>query len=343
MTTDLFVFGGTAPVPPECRRPAGPLSGWAPAGPETALLELPPLRPRAAATRIIPSLSVLTEREHTFRFEARSAGGRAWTSLSPVGPHPFAASELIDPRLRPEIDFYTASPPVEDVRLRVWIHSPALAEVTRAPALIAVSASDEEVGDGAAADGRAALSVPALSQMETPGANGSRICSPTSVAMVLGYWKRPAAPLDLAGEMFDSRHDLYGVWPAAIRAAARHGVSGYLLRFPSWSAAAWCLEEGVPVVASVRYGAGELAGAAIESTNGHLLVLTGYDGATVLANDPAAPTAREVPRRYALADLRRVWLERSGVGYVLFDTADRRRERRVTERRGRGSGPPPSS
>ena len=92
--------------------------------------------------------------------------------------------------------------------------------------------------------------------------------------------------------------------------------------FSAWElpelSAAWCLAEGVPIVASVRYGAGELAGAAIESTTGHLLVLTGYDGATVLANDPAAPTAREVPRRYALADLRRVWLERSGVGYVLF-------------------------
>jgi hypothetical protein len=75
------------------------------------------------------------------------------------------------------------------------------------------------------------------------------------------------------------------------------------------------------VIASVRYAAGELRGAAVESTGGHLLVLTGHDGDWVLANDPAAPTAREVPRRYALTDIRRVWLDRTGVGYVLFDPA----------------------
>jgi hypothetical protein len=157
--------------------------------------------------------------------------------------------------------------------------------------------------------------------MEAPQPLRHRICSPTSVAMVLGYWKRPAALLDVARETYDPRHDLYGVWPAAIRAAARRGVHGYLLRFPSWGAAAWCLGQGLPVIASVRYAAGELRGAAIESTGGHLLVLTGHEGEIVLANDPAAPTAQEVPRRYLLSDIQQVWLERSAVGYVLFDPA----------------------
>jgi hypothetical protein len=318
VATELFLFGGPAPVPPECRRPPAPLPRWTPIDPETAVLDLPPLRPRVAATQILPSLSLLTEREHTFRFEARSGASHAWSPLSPVGPHSWAASGASDPRLRPEVDVYTASPPVEELRLRVRVHSSDLAAVMAAPALCAVSASDDDPEGGPAAEGPVALKVPALSQMETPEAIRHRICSPTSVAMVLGYWERPAAPLDLAREVFDPRHDLYGVWPAAIRAAARRGLWGYLLRFPSWAAAAWCLAEGVPIVASVRYAAGELAGAAIESTTGHLLVLTGYEGATVLANDPAAPTAREVPRRYSLADVRRVWLERSGVGYVLF-------------------------
>ena len=101
-------------------------------------------------------------------------------------------------------------------------------------------------------------------------------------------------------------------------AAGRHGVAGYLLRFPDWASAAWCLDHGLPVIASVRYAAGELGGAAIAETTGHLVVLTGLDGDSVLVNDPAAPSAHGVPRRYRLTDLARVWLERNGVGYVLF-------------------------
>jgi hypothetical protein len=96
-------------------------------------------------------------------------------------------------------------------------------------------------------------------------------------------------------------------------------VAGYLLRFPDWTSAAWCLAAGLPIVASVRHAPGELAGAAIDGTDGHLIVLTGYDGDDVMVNDPAAPSPASVARRYRRADLDRVWLGRAGIGYVFFD------------------------
>jgi hypothetical protein len=95
-------------------------------------------------------------------------------------------------------------------------------------------------------------------------------------------------------------------------------VGGYLLRFPDWPAAAWCLERKLPIIASVRYAAGELAGAPLRETSGHLIVLTGCDDTHAFVNDPVAPTAADVPRRYRLAELHRAWLERAGIGYVLF-------------------------
>src|SRR2546430_10460405 len=145
-----------------------------------------------------------------------------------------------------------------------------------------------------------------------------RICSPTSVAMVLAYWSARVEVASLAREIFPPGLDRYGVWPAALRAAGRYGVAGYLLRFPDWPSAAWCLTQGLPVIASVRYGAGELAGAAVPETTGHLLVLTGYEGDAVLVNDPAAATAASVARRYRLDQPCRAWLERARRGDVLL-------------------------
>jgi hypothetical protein len=49
-----------------------------------------------------------------------------------------------------------------------------------------------------------------------------------------------------------------------------------------------------------------------------LLVLTGYEDGEVLVNDPAAAEPSAVARRYRREELIRVWLERAGVGYVLF-------------------------
>jgi hypothetical protein len=162
------------------------------------------------------------------------------------------------------------------------------------------------------------IAVPARSQMDAEAAIASRVCSPTCVAMLLDFWRRPVTFEALVAEMLHPGLDLYGVWPAAIRAAGRRGLVGYLLRFPDWSSAAWCLGRGLPIIASIRYAAGELTGAATAKTPGHLIVLTGWDGDEVLVNDPAAPSASQAPRRYRLDELERVWLDRTGMGFVIF-------------------------
>jgi hypothetical protein len=322
MTTDLLVFGGEAPVPPECRRPVTPLPAWTRIGSRDAVVEFPVLTPRAPATRILPSLSLRFGGEYTFRFEARVEDTEDWVAASPVGRVELDAAATPPPpgaRLSAEIDIFLTSSPARHLDLRLRVRADDLGGVLAAPVFASVSLSDEQPSaEEPRATDRIQLDVPALSQMDAPAAVRHRICSPTSVAMVLAYWKRPVGVEALAEELFDVRHDLYGIWPAAICAASRRGVDGYLLRFPSWAAAAWCLQRGLPVIASVRYAAGELQGAAIEATPGHLIVLTGYEQDMVFVNDPAAPTCAEVSRRYALADLRRVWLGRTGVGYVLF-------------------------
>jgi Peptidase_C39 like family len=332
LPTDLFLAASGWPadalarvVPPSCDRGvvAAPA---AVAERDQLLVTFPEWRPRVPAHRMVPALSVLGEGPRGFRFELSVFAAGAWSPWiagATVGRARFAGGVARSETLVCEIDEFIANPPAERVRLVLRASVDAAERSLEARWCASLSAWSPGSEEPLAAGG-AYLVVPAFSQMEEDAAIRHRVCSPTCVAMVLGYHGHPVGVADLAREMFQPELDLYGVWPAAIRAASRRGVGGYLLRFPDWAAAAWCLERGLPVIASVRYGAGELAGAAIGETSGHLLVLTGYGGGEVFVNDPAAPRASEVARRYRLDELRRVWLARSGVGYVLFDATSPR-------------------
>jgi len=326
LPTDLFLAASAWPsdslarvVPPSCDR------GVVPAPSVTAdggylVVTFPEWRPRQPAHRLLPAFGELGENALGFRFELSAFAAGAWSPWvagATVGRARFADSVGRSETLVCEIDEFIANPPAERVRVVLRASGDGPGSPLAAPWCASLSAWSPGTEGLSAADG-ARLVVPAFSQMEEADAIRQRVCSPTCVAMVLAYYGTRAAVADLAREMLQPELDLYGVWPAAIRAASRRGIGGYLLRFPDWAAAAWCLERGMPVIASVRYGAGELTGAAIAETSGHLLVLTGYAGGDVFVNDPAAPRASEVTRRYRLDELRRAWLARSGVGYVLF-------------------------
>ena len=324
LTTDLFLTargleaGALARVaPPSCL--CGGEGVPRRDGADT-VIECGPWTPRRAAVHLLSSFSPLAPAPPAFRFElsARVDGAWSpWVATVTLGDADFPALPSSAWPLTTEIDEVRASPPAEALRLRIRCRGP-LPRVWLA-SLSAAAAADVDAGTPPGAG--ASLGVPALSQMGEDPAIALRICSPTSVAMVLGYWGRAAPVAAVAADVFHPATDRYGVWPAAIRAAAARGVAGYLLRFPDWTSAAWCLVRGLPIIASLRYGPGELDGAPMNETTGHLVVLTGYDDGMVLVNDPAARTPDVVPRRYRRDQLTRAWLARGGVGYVLFDPA----------------------
>jgi hypothetical protein len=333
----------TQAVPPACRREVLPAPTPVGAGLDL-VVELGPWRPRAPVRHLVPSFSSLSPEPCAFRFELAACRAGAWTPWAAtvtVGDADFAPLPTEVDGLTTDVDLWTTTEPAEAVRLRLRLRAAAPAPLLDAPWLLALSACDPAAGAGAASTARmrsepparagpgargapgarrpaVRIEVPALSQAVEAPDIAMRICSATSVAMVLAHFGVPVGAAELAAEVYHAGLDRYGVWPAAVRAAARRGLLGYLLRFPDWDSAAWCLERGLPIVASVRYGAGELPGAPLTETAGHLVVLTGYDGDDVLVNDPAAPDVAGVPRRDRRADLARVWLGRAGVGYVFF-------------------------
>jgi hypothetical protein len=164
--------------------------------------------------------------------------------------------------------------------------------------------------------------VPFRSQRVEDPTIAGRICSPTSVAMVLAYRGIDRPTAEVAACLYDREHDMYGNWSRAIQGAFSFGVPGYLTRVATWDEARTFVLAGQPLVISIAAEKGELTGAPYAKTDGHLLVLRGFDtNGDVLVNDPAAQDAEHGVTKYTRAELERCWMGHGGVAYVLLPRA----------------------
>ncbi len=160
---------------------------------------------------------------------------------------------------------------------------------------------------------------PFFSQLAAPPELRRRTCSPTSLAMVLAHHGVAIDPLEVARLVHDPEHGIYGNWARAVYVAGRLGLDGRIDRFRDWRAVHRTLEAAGPIVARIRVAPGELPGAPYERTEGHLVVVSGFDGeGGVLVADPAAPDEERGRVVHSLDRFARVWFETGGTAYVLF-------------------------
>jgi hypothetical protein len=193
------------------------------------------------------------------------------------------------------------------------------------------------------------LAVPRFSQMTHEGdypqydGGGEAWCSPTSTTMVLGYYGalptaaehawvpkgHPDPQVDHAARMvYDATLGGTGNWAFNTAYAANRVGKGYVTRLRNLRGVEAWIEKGVPVVVSVSFSKGQLTGAPISSTSGHLLVIVGFTkSGDVVVNDPAAASSKGVRRTYDRRQLEDAWLKRypyrgsmrgsGGVAYVI--------------------------
>lgn len=184
------------------------------------------------------------------------------------------------------------------------------------------------------------LEVPRYSQQIHRGhyprwnGGGEAWCSPTSTSMVVGFWKRGPRPSQYA--WVNHRDDQpwvdyaarntyaygyggTGMWPFNTAYAGRFGLDAYVTRLRSLREAERFVRRGVPVVASIAFGAGELDGAPISSTAGHVLVIRGFTAnGRVIVNDPAAPNNKTVRRVYKRGQFENAWIDTTGgAAYII--------------------------
>jgi len=152
-----------------------------------------------------------------------------------------------------------------------------------------------------------------ISQMTAEEPLRRSICSPTSVAMLV-----PGATRDeVLAWTRDRATGMHGSWSLAARAAALKGAVAAVELHSDWEAAQAVLRAGLPFAASIRFAPGTLQGAPLNGTSGHLVVVHGIDGRTVLVHDPAADCDDTVPRRYDMTEFTNAWLANRGASYII--------------------------
>lgn len=167
------------------------------------------------------------------------------------------------------------------------------------------------------------LDVPQRSQMIYPQ-GGEVWCSPTSTSMILAYYGINHSVPDTANAVYDAAYRGTGNWAFNVAYAGAQGLRGVATRLGSLAEAEDYIAAGVPLGVSLGWKRGELPGAPISYSDGHLMVLVGFDkqGNPVL-NDPAAPSNAGVRRTYPRATFERLWLSHSGgLSYLISRSGD---------------------
>ncbi len=225
---------------------------------------------------------------------------------------------------------------VQLVRRQGTKAAPSLDRVGAMASRVAPRGATSQPGPGAGT----VLDVPTYSQMTHRGhypqwGNGGEAwCSPTSLAMVLDFYGvLPEAARSFGGGHTDAvvDHTAQQVYDHGYRGtgnwAFNTAYAGTLLprtrvtRLPDLRAAEEHVAAGTPLIVSVAFGPGQLPGAPISSTAGHLMVVVGFTATgDVVVNDPAASSNAGVRRTYPRAQFEQVWLDGSGgLTYVLED------------------------
>lgn len=162
------------------------------------------------------------------------------------------------------------------------------------------------------------LDVPKINQMSIP-VIGSRICSPTSLAMILRYYEKDVSATSVADAVYDRRWKAYGNWTLNASYAAEYNLNGRVEYVNDTSILRDYINAGVPLALSIKTtSTSQLTNSPMPYLAGHLIVIVGFkeiEGTWyAVVNDPAVYKDEDVRREYSLEQLANVM---SGYIYVV--------------------------
>ena len=162
------------------------------------------------------------------------------------------------------------------------------------------------------------LDVPRVTQYSATAPEARGWCSAAALAMLLRYHGVADGLAETVRGVYDSAYGGTGNWAFNAAYAGTRGLRAIVAYLSGIDHVAAFIDVGLPVAISVSWTAGELPGAPLEHSEGHLLVVRGAGATHVAVNDPAHPS---VATRYPRAELDRVFRAHGGVAYLIAPRA----------------------
>jgi hypothetical protein len=140
-------------------------------------------------------------------------------------------------------------------------------------------------------------------------------CSPASLAMINAFHGVDVPVDETARAVFDRAYNGTGNWTFNVAYSGSLGLHAVVAHLQNLDHAQRLIERNLPIAISYSWRDGELPGAPLEHSDGHLAVLCGFTSSGDCAiNDPAAPNVRVAYPRDAIE---RIWQRNDGVAYVV--------------------------
>ncbi len=158
------------------------------------------------------------------------------------------------------------------------------------------------------------LDVPKLSQYVAKFPEERGWCSAAALAMLLKFHGIDAGVPAVARAVYDASYAGTGNWAFNAAYAGAHGLRGLVAYLRGIDHVAAFVEAGFPIAISIAWNQGELPGAPLEHSDGHLLVVRGVEASHVLVNDPAQPA---IAARYSRTALDLIFREHGSVAYLV--------------------------
>jgi hypothetical protein len=158
------------------------------------------------------------------------------------------------------------------------------------------------------------LDVPRRSQY-APDRDDRGWCSPTSLTMIHAFHGIDLPIENTAREVFDRAYNGTGNWSFNVAYSGRLGFRAAIAHLADFAHARRLIERNLPIAISYSWSDGELSGAPLPRSAGHIAVLCGFTAnGDCAVNDPAHSNVAAV---YARSELEPLWQRNGGVAYVI--------------------------